>query len=159
MERAGKPRQGSQNPKGEDERAGSERVNAFGDYSRIVAIRYVFVIELSFGIQHFWPKVGTMKTKLFLAAVVSAGLAFSMVAQANENKSEVVDVKTLPAAVQKTITEKAGGGKLIRVQREDDKNGKWNYEVVIDTGGKEWGFEVDPNGKYLKKRADQAKAQ
>ena len=100
-----------------------------------------------------------MKTKLFLAAAVSAGLAFGMVAQAGEHKSEVVDMKTLPSAVQKTITEKAAGGKIVRVQREDDKNGKWNYEVVVNTGGKEWGFEVDPNGKYLKKHTDSAKTE
>jgi uncharacterized membrane protein YkoI len=93
-------------------------------------------------------------TKLLLAVVVSASLAFGMVAQAAEQKSEAVDVKTLPAAVQKTITDKAAGGKIVRVQREDDKNGRWNYEVVVKTDGKEWGFEVDPNGKYLKKHAD-----
>ena len=32
-------------------------------------------------------------------------------------------------------------------------------EVVVDTGGKEWRFEVDPNGKYVKKQTEQAKAQ
>jgi uncharacterized membrane protein YkoI len=37
------------------------------------------------------------------------------------------------------------------VEREDDKNGKWNYEVVVKTNGKEWEFEVDPNGKYVAK--------
>jgi len=90
-------------------------------------------------------------TKLLLVAVVSAGLGLGMVAQAGEHKGEAVDMKTLPPAVQKTITEKAAGGKVVRVEREDDKNGKWNYEVVVKMEGKEWGFEVDPNGKYLKK--------
>jgi hypothetical protein len=64
-----------------------------------------------------------MKTgNLLLAAVVSAGLTFGLAAQAGEHKSEVVDQKTLPAAVQKTITEKAAGerssgckGKTIRM--------------------------------------------
>ena len=37
------------------------------------------------------------------------------------------------------------------MEREDDKNGKWNYEVVVKTNGKEWAFEVDPNGKYVRK--------
>src|SRR5450755_3937674 len=101
-----------------------------------------------------------MKTvKLLLAAMVSVTLAFSMVAQANEHKSEVVDMKTLSAAVQKTITDKAAGGTIVRVQREDDKNGKWNYEVVVKTGGKEWGFEVDPSGTYTKKHTDPAKTE
>jgi uncharacterized membrane protein YkoI len=99
-----------------------------------------------------------MKRKnLLLAAAVSAVLAFGLTAQAGEHKSEVVDQKTLSAAVQKTIKEKAAGGEVVRVQREDDKNGKWNYEVIVKTGGKEWGFEVDPNGKYLKKHDDHTK--
>lgn len=99
-----------------------------------------------------------MKTKnLLLTAVVSAGLALCLAAQAGEQKSEIVDQKTLPAAVQKTIKEKAAGGEIVRVQREDDKNGKWNYEVVVKTDGKEWGFEVDHNGKFVKKHDDHTK--
>ena len=99
-----------------------------------------------------------MKTmNLLLVAGLSAGLAFGIAAQAGEHKGEAVDIKSLPAPVQKTITEKAAGGKIVRVEREDDKSGKWNYEVVVKTEGKEWGFEVDPNGKYLKKHDDQNK--
>ncbi|HEV2840243.1 MAG TPA: PepSY domain-containing protein [Chthoniobacterales bacterium] len=96
-----------------------------------------------------------MKMKhLLLTAAVSAGLMFGVSAQGGEHKGEVVDQKTLPAAVQKTITEKAAGGEIVRVQREDDKDGKWNYEVIVKTDGKEWGFEVDPNGKFVKKHDD-----
>ena len=95
--------------------------------------------------------------KLLLAAGAIAGLALGMVAQAGERKAEAVNMKTLPSPVQKTITEKAADGKIVRVEREDDKNGKWNYEVVVKTEGKEWGFEVDPNGKYLKKHDDHNK--
>ena len=99
--------------------------------------------------------VATMKRmNLLLVAVVSAGLALGLTAQAGEHKSEMVDLKTLPAEVQNTIKEKAAGGEIVRVQREDDKNGKWNYEVVVKTDGKEWGFEVDPNGKFLKKHGE-----
>jgi uncharacterized membrane protein YkoI len=36
------------------------------------------------------------------------------------------------------------------VKREDDASGRWNYEVVVRSQGKEWGFGVDPNGKLLK---------
>ena len=90
-------------------------------------------------------------TKLALVAMIGAGLAFSTAAQAKEQKSEMVDMKSLPAAVQKTISEKAAGGEIVRIQREDDSNGKWNYEVVAKTNGKEWKFEVDPNGKFVKK--------
>jgi uncharacterized membrane protein YkoI len=63
----------------------------------------------------------------------------------------------LPAAVQKTIKEKAKGGEIIKVEKENDK-GKWNYEVVVKKSGKEWGFEVDKDGKYLGKH-DEAKEQ
>ena len=101
-----------------------------------------------------------MKTmKLLLAAVVSAVLAFGVVAQAGEHKSEKVDMATLPAEVQKTIKEQAAGGKIVRVNREDDKDGKWNYEVLVKTDGKEWGFEVDPNGKFVKKHDDHTKTE
>jgi uncharacterized membrane protein YkoI len=89
--------------------------------------------------------------------VVSAGLAFSLAVQAGEHKGEVVALKSLPAAVQKTITEKAAGGEIVRVHREDDKDGKWNYEVMVKSNGKEWAFEVDPNGKFVKKHDEKKK--
>lgn len=89
-------------------------------------------------------------TKLFLAAIISASLAFGVAAQATEEKGEAVDMKSLPAAVQKTIKEKAAGGEIVKVEKEEHK-GKWIYEAVVKTGGKEWGFEVDANGKYLGK--------
>jgi len=38
--------------------------------------------------------------------------------------------------------------------REDDANGKWNYEVVVRTNGKKSAFEVDPNGKFLKEHTE-----
>jgi uncharacterized membrane protein YkoI len=96
-----------------------------------------------------------MKIKhLLVAAVVSAGLAFSVAVQAGAIKGETVELKSLPAEVQKTIHEKAAGGQVVRVHREDDKDGKWNYEVVVKTDGKEWGFEVDHNGKFVKKHDD-----
>ena len=90
-------------------------------------------------------------TKLLIAAVISAGIAFGVSAQAKEQKGEMVDMKSLPAAVQKTVKEKAAGGEVVRIHREDDTNGKWNYEVFVKTNGKEWNFEVDPNGKFVKK--------
>jgi hypothetical protein len=41
-----------------------------------------------------------------------------------------------------TIGQKAAGGEIVRVKREDP-DGRWNYEAVARTSGKEWGFEVD----------------
>jgi len=92
-----------------------------------------------------------MKTKnLLLTAVISAGFACILTAQAKEQPGEMVQVKALPASVQQTINQKAAGGEIVSVKREDDANGRWNYEVVVRSQGKEWGFEVDPSGKLLK---------
>jgi len=87
-----------------------------------------------------------------LAAVISVGLTLSAAAQATEQPGEKVDVKSLPAPVQQTINQKAAGGEVVQIKREDDANGRWNYKVVVRTNGKEMGFEVDPNGKMLKQR-------
>jgi hypothetical protein len=96
-----------------------------------------------------------VKTKrAVLAAVIGAGLAFSAAAQTTRQPGENVDLKSLPASVQQTIKQKAAGGEIVRVKREDDASGKWNYEVVVRTNGKESGFEVVPNGKLLKQHAE-----
>ena len=98
-----------------------------------------------------------MKTNRLLATMmVSAGLVLGVTAQATEESTnEPVEMNKLPAAVQKTIKEKAAGGEIVRVEKEND-DGKKNYEAVINTKGKEWRFEVDKNGKYLGKH-DEAK--
>jgi Peptidase propeptide and YPEB domain len=90
-------------------------------------------------------------TRLLLTAVIGAGLAFGVSAQAKEQMGEMVELKSLPAAVQQTIKEKAADGEIVRVKREDDTNGKWNYRVFVKTNGKEWQFEVDPSEKFVKK--------
>jgi uncharacterized membrane protein YkoI len=96
-----------------------------------------------------------MKTKsLLLTVVIGAGLACGLAAQEPSQPGEMVHVKSLPTSVQQTINQKAAGGEIVGVRREDDANGKWNYEVVVRTNGKEWGFEVDPNGKFLKKHTE-----
>jgi hypothetical protein len=58
-------------------------------------------------------------------------------AQAKEHPGETVEMKSLPASVQQTINQQAAGGEVVRVKREDDPNGKWNYEVVVRSQGKE----------------------
>ena len=81
-------------------------------------------------------------------------LAFSAATQGAEHPGEKVDMKSLPTSVQQTINQQAAGGEIVQIKREDDPNGKWNYEVVVKTNGKEWAFEVDPNGKFLKKHTE-----
>ena len=65
--------------------------------------------------------------------------------------SEPVNLKDLPAALQKTINEKAAGGQIVKLTREDDSDGRWNYEVMVKSEGKEMAFEVAPNGDFVRK--------
>jgi uncharacterized membrane protein YkoI len=48
----------------------------------------------------------------------------------------------------------AAGGNIVKVLREDDPDGRWNYEVFVTANGKESGFEVDPNGKVLREHSE-----
>ena len=100
-----------------------------------------------------------MKKNLLVVAVVSAGLGFTLISQAGEPKREAVSLKSLPSSVQKTITQKAAGGEILKIEREEDRNGRWNYETTVKSNGKEWGFEVDKDGKYLGHKHDEAKEQ
>ena len=84
---------------------------------------------------------------------MAIGIGLTLGASATEpgkHPGEKVDMKSLPAAVQQTIQEKAAGGNVVKVMREDDPDGKWNYEVVVNANGKESKFEVDPNGNFVK---------
>jgi uncharacterized membrane protein YkoI len=94
---------------------------------------------------------------LLVTALVGAGLVVSSAVWATEEMSESVDMNSLPEAVQKTIKDKAADGEIVGVKREDDKNGKWNYEATIKKEGKEWCVEVAPDGKFVKKHQEKAK--
>jgi plastocyanin len=87
-------------------------------------------------------------TKLIAAVAVSAGLAFGVAAQAKEKKhqEESVSSSDVPAAVQKAAETEAKGGTIVRWEKEGA-----NYEAVIDKNGKQWGVEIDANGKVLNK--------
>ena len=89
-------------------------------------------------------------TKPVVAVAIGVGLTLGAAAQPGKHPGEKVDLKSLPASVQATIKEKAAGGQIVKVLREDDPDGKWNYEVFVKANGKESGFEVDPNGKFVK---------
>src|SRR5436190_23628412 len=86
--------------------------------------------------------------KLCTIAIVSAGLAFGVVAQAGEKKHEEENISSsdVPAAVQKAADKEAKGGKIVRWEKEGGK-----YEAVIEKNGKEWGVKIDANGKVLSK--------
>ena len=92
-----------------------------------------------------------MKTiKALLVTAIGLGLSLGVAAEPGKHPGEKVDLKSLPAEVQQAIKEKAASGQVVKVIREDDPDGKWNYEVFVTTNGKKSGFEVDPNGKVLK---------
>ena len=90
-------------------------------------------------------------TKAVLAIAIGVGSTLSAVAEKpGKHPGEKVDLKSLPEPVQKTINEKAAGGNIVKVVREDDPDGKWNYEVFVKASGKDSLFEVDPNGNFVK---------
>ena len=89
-------------------------------------------------------------TKAVLAVAVGVGFTLGAAAQPGKHPGEKVDLKSLPASVQKTANEKAAGGQIVKVLREDDPDGKWNYEVFVKANGKDSLFEVDPNGNFVK---------
>jgi hypothetical protein len=89
-------------------------------------------------------------TKAVLAIAICVGFALGAAAEPGKHPGEKVDLKSLPASVQDTIKQKAAGGNIVNVVREDDPDGKWNYEVFVKANGKESAFEVDPNGNFVK---------
>jgi uncharacterized membrane protein YkoI len=88
--------------------------------------------------------------KAVLAVAIGVGFTLGAAAQPGKHPGEKVDLKSLPASVQETINQKAAGGSIVKVLREDDPDGKWNYEVFVKANGKDSGFEVNPNGKFVK---------
>jgi len=82
-----------------------------------------------------------MKTKnLVTVAAVSAGLAFGITAQANEEKHEeqTINSSDVPAAVQQAAQTEAKGGTIVRWEKEGA-----NFEAVIEKNGKQTGVEMD----------------
>jgi hypothetical protein len=93
-----------------------------------------------------------MKTSnLIVTAIVSGGLAFGVAAQAHEEKEETVDMKSLPAAVQKAFNAEAKGGTIVRTEKEGA-----DYEAVIEKNGKQTGVKVSSEGKVVS-RHDESK--
>ncbi len=93
-----------------------------------------------------------MKMKnLIVAGVVAVALSTGVAVQANHEKEEAIDMKSLPAAVQKTMKAEAKGGKIVRVEKEGT-----NYEAVVEKNGKQSGVEVNADGKVVN-RHDESK--
>ena len=63
---------------------------------------------------------------------------------AEEENEEAISLSDVPAAVQKTFNDEATGGKIVRVEKEEN-----NYEAVIEKDGKQTGVEVSADGKVV----------
>jgi hypothetical protein len=85
---------------------------------------------------------------LFTAIAVSGGLVFAVAAQAKEKKhhEESISSSNVPEAVQKAADTEAKGGQIVRWEKEGA-----NYEAVIEKNGKQWGVEINADGKVLSK--------
>jgi hypothetical protein len=97
-------------------------------------------------------KINSMKTRnLFTVAVISAGLAFGVAAQAKEEKHEeqTINSSDVPAAVQQAAQTEAKGANIVRWEKEGA-----NYEAVINKNGKEIGIAIDPSGKVLNRHSE-----
>ena len=90
-------------------------------------------------------------SKLFTIAVVSAGLAFGVTAQAGGKKHEEENINSsdVPAAVQQAADKQLKGTSVVRWEKEGA-----DYEAVVSKDGKEWGYRFDANGKMLGKHSE-----
>src|SRR5437016_5900375 len=82
-----------------------------------------------------------------VATVLTLGAWTPLSAQ--EEKEEIVQMSSLPEAVQKTIKDKAGTNEIEKIEKKTEK-GETVFEAVVKKNGKEWSIEVDTNGKFLK---------
>ena len=100
-----------------------------------------------------------MKKKLFMSVVLPAAMVFATSAFAEEERIQWKDV---PPAVQKTITDHAGGGKIEEIEKET-KTRKVRilhfnsnkivtvYEAEVEKpDGKEIEIKVGEDGKLIK---------
>lgn len=100
-----------------------------------------------------------MKTKLFMSVVLPAAMVFATSAFGEEERIQWTDV---PPAVQKTILDNAGGGKIEEIEKEtkiqhsralhfDNDKTVTVYEAEVEKpDGKEIEIKVGEDGKLIK---------
>jgi len=89
---------------------------------------------------------------LVVTAIISAGLAFGLTAQAKEKEEEeAISSANVPQAVQQAAQAEAKGGTIVRWEKEGS-----NYEAVVKKNGKQMGIEIDASGKVVS-RHDESK--
>ena len=82
-----------------------------------------------------------------LTAVLALGLILPALIYAKEEKVKLGDC---PEAVQKTIKEKADGGKIVEIEKETKTDGTVVYEAEIKKDGKEFDVVVAADGTLIK---------
>jgi hypothetical protein len=85
-----------------------------------------------------------MRTLTVLLAIVALGGS----AVAQEKKAQSLQLKDLPAAVQKGIQDNLKGGEIKNIEKEKE-NGVEQYEVETTLDGKSRDIELDTKGNLL----------
>jgi len=80
--------------------------------------------------------------------VLLAMAALAATAPAQEKKAKSLQMKDLPAAVQKTVEANLKGGEIKNISKEKE-DGVEQYEVETMLGGKTRDFDVDSKGTLL----------
>ena len=87
-----------------------------------------------------------------LAALI---LVAALTAGSYGKTEEVADVSKLPRAVQKTVKEQVGDGKIVKIQKETvDRRVAYGVECAKDS--RKWQIEVAPDGKLLLRAEEMA---
>ena len=84
-----------------------------------------------------------------VSIAVITSLACPAILSAEEEDEQAVQMSDLPAAVQATIKDKAGTDEIEAIEQKTE-NGEIVYEAVVNRNGKEWGIEVNEQGKFLR---------
>jgi hypothetical protein len=84
-----------------------------------------------------------------------ANLAGGKEKEDDDDANEVtVPIDQVPAAVKTTLTEQAGDGKIVEVEKETS-GGKTTYEADVEIGGKTYEVQVAEDGKLIGKKLDE----
>ncbi|HXI84679.1 MAG TPA: hypothetical protein VNL17_11395 [Verrucomicrobiae bacterium] len=82
-------------------------------------------------------------------------LAMGLVTSSHAKSDEVFDVTKLPKAVQKTVKEQVGDGKIVKMRKETVDR-RIAYGVECAKGERKWQIEVAPDGKLLLRAEEMA---
>ena len=86
--------------------------------------------------------------RITITTAIAAAIVLLYPSSGSAGIFDDVELKDLPAAVQKTINEQAAGGKIREIERETE-DGTTFYEVDITKNGKRMEFKVGETGKLL----------